>query len=197
MSKKFTIIAVVAVIMLMLAGCGKPPETEIQNATAAFNAAKAAEAEQYAPEAYRAAMDTLNAAMAAKQEQDSKFALFRGYGKAKELYIKAEAMAKDAETRAAAEKEKVKAQVTDMLAQAQAALTAANDAIKKAPRGKGSQADIEMMKNDLATAQAGYDDAMNDFNAGKYLAAKTKVQVVIDKANSIVNEIQTATAKKK
>lgn len=197
MSKRFTLVTLSTVVLLILAGCGKPPEPEMQSANAAFDAAKSAEAEQYAPEAYRAAMDTLNAAQAAKQEADSKFALFRSYGKAKELYVKAEAMANEATSEAQANKEQVKMEVSDLLVQAKAALDSAGTALAKAPRGKGSKADIELMKSDLNAAQAGYNDAMNDFNAGKYLQVKTKAEVVIGNARKVSQDIAAALTKKK
>jgi hypothetical protein len=196
MSKRISIIVLAAVVLLSLIGCGKPPEAEMQKANASFDAAKAAEAEQYVPDMYRAAMDSLNAGMALKQEQDSKFALFRSYGKAKNLFIKADSLAGVATVEAAAEKERVKAQVSDMLATAKAAIDSASTALDKAPRGKGSKAEIELMKNDLTAAQAAYDDAMNDFNMGKYLQARTKVQAVIDRAGKVSADIEAAKARK-
>jgi hypothetical protein len=196
MSKRISIIVLAGLVLFALVGCSKPPEAEMQKANATFDQAKAAEAEQYVPDSYRAAMDTLNAAMAMKQEQDSKFSLFRSYGKSKVLFVKADELASKAVSDAAAEKERVKAQVSDMLAQAKAAIDSANAALAKAPRGKGSKADIELMKSDIGAAQAGYDDAMNDFNAGKYLTARTKTQAVMDKANKVSMDIATAFAKK-
>lgn len=196
MGTRLSMLVLSAFVLLALSGCGKAPEEEIQKANVAFDAAKAAEAEQYAPQSYRAALDTLNAAMAAKQEQDSKFALFRGYGKAKALYIETEAMANKAASDAQAEKERVKALVADMLVQAKAALDSASAALAKAPRGKGSKADIELMKSDLAAAQAGYDDAQRSFDAGKYLAAKPKLEVVMDKARKICSDVAAASGKK-
>ncbi|MCX6641586.1 MAG: hypothetical protein NTW14_14060 [bacterium] len=196
MSKRLSVIVLAAFVLITLAGCSKPPEMEMQAANAAFDAARTAEAEQYVADSYRAAMDSLNAANAMKQEQDAKFALFRSYGKSKALFVKAEAMAKQVGIDAAAEKERVKAQVTELMAQVRTALDAAKTAIDKAPKGKGSKADIEMFKNDHAAAEAGYTDAMNDFNAGKYLVAKSKLEAVNEKAKKIEEDIALATAKK-
>jgi hypothetical protein len=186
----------IAFAALILIGCGKPPEAEMQAASTAFNAAKVAEADQYVPKAFRTAQDTLNAANAAKQQQDSKFALFRSYSKAKALFVKAEALSKQAETDGKAEKERVKALVTDLFTQAQIAIDDATKALSKAPRGKGSKVDLEMIKNDLTAVVTARDDAMQDFNAGKYLVAKPKVEQVIQRAIRIVDEIAQATAKK-
>jgi hypothetical protein len=182
--------------LLLMVGCAKAPEQEIQIANTAMEMAKSAEAEAYATDVYRMAMDTLNAAEAAKQAADAKFSLFRSYGKSKELYARAEVLAKEAQTEAEAGKERVKAEVTDMLTQAKQALDNTSAALAKAPRGKGSKADIELIKNDLAAATTKYDEAQMDFDAGKYIAARTKLEAVMQKAQSLSEEIAKAAAKK-
>jgi hypothetical protein len=115
--------------LLAIAGCSKVPEAEIQAATAGLDAAKAAEAPEYVPDSYRIASDTMNAAMAAKQEQDSKFALFRSYGKSKEMFIQAKALADKAASDAAAEKERVRQEVMNLITQTQIVLDSANVAL--------------------------------------------------------------------
>ena len=182
--------------LLVFIGCAKPPEQEIQKANSSIEAARAAEAEEYVPESFQVAMDTLNAANAAKQEADGKFALFRSYSKAKALYVSADALAAKAVQDAAAEKERVKQEVAGLLTQAKAVLDSANAALAKAPKGKGSKADIELIKNDLAAAQASFDDANNDFNAGKYKVAKAKVEAAMQKSQAVIDEIAAAKAKK-
>jgi hypothetical protein len=191
-------IAMVFVIFALLSfvGCGKAPEMEMQKTSTAIESARTAEAEEYAPDAFQMAMDTLDAANAAKTEADGKFALFRSYGKAKELFARAEALANQAATEAQAEKEQVKAEVTDLLTWAKAILDSADAALKKAPKGKGSKADIELMKNDLVAATTAHGEALADFNAGKYAVAKAKLESAMKKARKVTEEIQKAMAKK-
>jgi hypothetical protein len=195
MYKKIAVVLAVFALLVFI-GCAKPPQQDIQNASTAMDAAKAAEAEEYVPDSYQTAMDTLNAANAAKQEADGKFALFRSYSKAKALYVSAAALANKAAEDAAAEKERVKEEVTGLLTQATAVLDTANAALAKAPKGKGSKADIELIKNDLAAAQASFDDANNDFNAGQYKTAQAKVTAAMQKAHAVIDEIAAAKAKK-
>jgi uncharacterized protein YccT (UPF0319 family) len=83
-----------------------------------------------------------------------------------------------------------------MLTQAKALLDSADAVVKKAPRGKGSKADIELIKTDLAAAVMQYDEAMADFNNGKYKAAKAKLEAMMAKANSVIAEIEKARGKK-
>jgi hypothetical protein len=195
MLKRISIVLSV-IALLLVVGCSKPPEMEMQNADSSMQAARAAEAESYSPQSYRAAMDALNAATAAKEEQDGKFALFRSYGKVKEMYVQAQALADKAVTDAQTEKERVKGEVTAMMTEVQTALDDAAKAIDKAPKGKGSKADIEMFKADLATAQAGFADAKTQFDAGKFLTAKASLEAVKAKAGQIVADIAAAKAKK-
>jgi hypothetical protein len=195
MYKKIAVVLALFALLVFI-GCAKPPEQEIQKANTSIEAARAAEAEEYVPESFQVAMDTLNAANAAKQEADGKFALFRSYSKAKALYISADALAAKASQDAAAEKERVKQEVAGLLTQAKAVLDSANAALAKAPKGKGSKADIELIKNDLAAAQASFDDANNDFNAGKYKVAKAKVEAAMQKSQAVIDEIAAAKAKK-
>lgn len=182
--------------LLALVGCSKPPEAEMQAANAAIEHARGAEAEMYVPDSWQMVQDTLNAAMAAKKEQDEKFALFRSYTDTKNMFVRAEALAKDVATQAEAEKERVKNEVMTLLTTAQTAWTAASDALSKAPRGKGNKADLDLIKSDLDGVNAMLADANNDFNAGKYLSARTKAQQVVDRSNAITQEIANAAAKK-
>jgi flagellar hook-associated protein FlgK len=193
-----TIVAVLAALtLLMVVGCSKVPEQEMTAATQALDSAKMGEASDYAPEAYRVATDTLNAAMALKREADGKFALFRSYGKSKAMFVRAQSLANEAATKAAAEKEKVRLEVTDMLVQAKALLDSADVSLKKAPRGKGSKADIELIKTDLAAATMGFDEATADFTAGKYKVAKAKLEAMMQKCRMVMEEIDKARGLKK
>ncbi len=189
-------LAVMALMLLALIGCSKAPEAEMQAAKTAMDAAKAAEAELYAPDAYRVANDTLNAANAAKTEQDSKFALFRSYGKSKEMFVRAQALASKAASDAAAEKERVKQEVMGLMTQAKAAVDTAAAALAKAPKGKDTKAELELIKTDLDALTPAMTQAEADFNAGKYLTAKTDYEAIIQKAKGITDEIAAAAAKK-
>ncbi len=195
--KKISAILAVFALLAILAGCSKAPEAEMTAAQASLTAAQQAEAETYAPDALRMAQDTLSAANAAKTEQDGKFALFRSYGATKEMFARADALLKQAAATAATEKEKVRAQVEALMTEAQAVLDSANVALSKAPVGKGNKADIELIKNDLAGIGTQFGDAQADYNGGRYMVAKSKVEAVITSARSLMGEIAMAAQKKR
>ncbi|HWR82712.1 MAG TPA: hypothetical protein VN285_05375 [Candidatus Deferrimicrobium sp.] len=194
---KRTSVLLLGLAVILLVGCSKAPEMEMQAADAAMQSARTAEAEQYAPQAYRVAMDTLNAAKAAKQEQDSKFALFRSYGKSKQGFISAQALLESAKTEAEQEKERVRLEVMDLMTRVQASIDSATAALASAPKGKGSKADIEMIQNDLNSVNASFAAAKVDFEAGKFLVAKSKFETVMAGAQRIVTEIEAAKARKR
>jgi hypothetical protein len=101
------ILAVALVLIgLMAAGCGKPPEVEMQSAQTALNDAKTAEAGTYAPTELDAASDSLAAAQAEVEKQNSKFALFRNYKEAARLYSAAQTSAEAAKQAAGVNKER-------------------------------------------------------------------------------------------
>jgi hypothetical protein len=194
---KRVVLVLAALALLVFIGCAKAPEAEMQKANASIDAAKMAEAETYASDSYRVAMDSLNAANAAKTEADSKFALFRSYTKAKELYVKADELANKAVADAQAEKERVKAEVTLQLVSVKAVIDTAEIVLKKAPKGKDSKAELELIKTSLDATKASFVEAQADFDGGKYAAAKSKLDVTLAQARSIIDEIGKAAEAKK
>lgn len=196
MFKRVSLALAALFLLALIAGCSKAPEAEMAAANQAIEAARTAEAEAYAPAAWRTAQDTLQAANAAKTEQDGKFALFRSYGKSKDMFVAAQRLAGAASATAETEKEKVKQEVIGLMEQAKAGIDAATAALAKAPKGKDTKAELELIKADLDGLTPAYADAEADFNSGKYLTARTKMQGVIQKAQSITDEIAAAAAKK-
>ncbi len=189
-------LVLLALMLLAFVGCSKPPEAEMQAASAAMNAAKVAEAEEYAAGSFRTATDSLNAANAAKTEQDNKFALFRSYSKSKEMFVRAKDLASKAAAEAETEKERVKQEVMALMTQVKTSMDEAAAALEKAPKGKDTKAELELIKNDLASLTPAYADAEATFSGGKYKVAKTKFEAVMAKAKSITDEIAAAAAKK-
>jgi len=189
-------LVLVALALLAFVGCAKAPEAEMQKANSAIEAARTAEAETYAPESFRVANDTINAAMAAKQEADGKFSLFRSYTKAKEMFVRADELANKAAADAATEKENVRIQVGQKLLDVKAVLDSAQVALNKAPRGKGTKADIALFKSDLDAAGAAYAEADADYAGGKYMIARTKLDGVLERARAVMQQIEVAKAKK-
>jgi len=183
-------------LVALMAGCSKAPVVEENNAVQAIGGAEQAQASKYAPGEWRVAADTMEAAKAEKAKQDSRFALFRGYGKAKALYEKASVLAAAAKTKAEAELARIRQETQMMIAQARTELDSAGAMVSTAPVGKDTRAEIELMKQDIAALQQMLTEAQGDFDRGSYDAAKVKAQTIIEKSKSVVTTIEAAIAKK-
>ena len=189
---KYVKIAVLMFAVLGLLACAKPPQDDIDAAKASLEAAKTAAADIYAPESLKAAEDASSAVQTEVDAQAAKFALFRSYEKTKELVAAAKTAADKAKTDADAKKAEVKNEATQLIDAAKAELAAAQDLMKKAPKGKGSKADIEALQGDLNTVQPMIDDAQASFNAGKFMDAKNKALSAKDKGTSVKDAITKA-----
>jgi hypothetical protein len=194
MSRRTMFALAVLALPLFVWGCSKPPEVEIQKAQAAMAAARTAEAQQYAPKALSSAQDTLNAAMAYKQEQDAKFVLFRRYEKGRQQLIKAETMAQKAEADAKAEKERVRQEVMGMLSSATTEFDAVKVAFQTAPKGKGNKAELALIEAEIQSVEGPFAEAKAEFDGGRFLTAKPKVTAVREQIRRINDEIAQAAA---
>jgi hypothetical protein len=170
----FLICSMLAV--LLVAGCAKQPTEEINAAKTAVDTVMAEGAQKYAPEDAKMVTDTMTAAMEEIKAQDGK--TMKNYGKAKEMLAKAKADAEALKANLPMKKEEAKTNALAAQEAAKAAIQEAKALLAKAPKGKGSKADIEMLKADvkgledsLAEVQAALDG--EDFGAA------------IEKANSI------------
>jgi len=191
-----TVVVVVFAMTLML-GCAKVPQQELDAAKAALDAAKAAEADRYAVPEFNAAKDSLNAATAEIEKQNSKFALFRSYSRTKDLLTKVLNGANAAKEAAAVNKEKVRVEAQDLLAQSTTVVDDVKKLMKKAPRGKEGRAALEAMNAELTAVEASLAEASTAMTGGDYLTARDKAQAGVQKLNSLAEELKTAIEKKK
>ena len=109
-------------LALAVTGCASPPSGDVGDARAALTQAAADEANQYAPESFKAAEEAMSALEAELKAQEGKW--FPSYDKAASLAAAAKAAAEKAGTDGRAAKEKAAA--------AAAAERAAADAIESA-----------------------------------------------------------------
>ncbi|MEK7728547.1 MAG: hypothetical protein AAB354_09050 [candidate division KSB1 bacterium] len=158
-----------AVLVLALVfGCAEAPKLDMEAAQAAVQAAKAAEADRYAADLFKAVQDSVEAAVTA---------------------------AGTAQQPAATNKEAAKAEADTLSKQLVASIASAKELMKKAPKGKEGRAALEMIQNDINTLEASVAEITNAFNGGDFLTAKDKAQAAVTKINSIIEELNTAISK--
>jgi hypothetical protein len=187
--------SVVVLGLLVAAGCGSPPKADIDAAKAALEQATTAGAGQYAAESLKAAQDAQTALDAELKAQQGKW--FGSYDKAKQLAVAAKAAGEKAVADAAAGKEKAKADASAAVNEAKTLLTEAQALLDKAPKGKGSAADIEAMKGDLTTAGTAITEAETALGAERFLDAKAKAESAKAAATTVKTAVEAAMAAKK
>lgn len=194
--RRTTVKLLVAVLALsvFLIGCAKKPETEINNTKAALDAAIQEGAEKYAKEEAKLLNDDLTAAQDEIKVQDEKF--FKNYDKAKEMLASVQAKADSLKAEIPARKEKAKNDAQAALDAAKTAVADANALLAKAPRGKGTMADIEALKADAAGLQESIVEAETLMTSEEYFAAADKANSIKDKAAEVSAQITAALEKK-
>jgi len=186
--KKFSLVLLGLVLALSLSACGKQPTEEITATRAAIDAAVAEGAEKYTADDLKLVNDQMEAAMAEIKVQDEK--LFKNYDKAKEILVKVKADADGLKGKVASVKEEMKNNAIALLAEANASLAEAKATLETAPRGKGSMADIEAMKSDVAGLEEAVNEIQPLIDAGEYAAAIEKATAIKTRAVSVSDEIK-------
>ena len=188
------LLVVALALSVFLLGCAKKPETQINNTKASLDSAIQEGAEKYAKEEAKLLNDDLTAAMDEIKVQDEKF--FKNYDKAKEMLASVQAKADSLKAEIPARKEKAKNDAQAALDAAKTAVADANALLAKAPRGKGTMADIEALKADAAGLQESIVEAETLMTSEEYFAAADKANSIKDKAAEVSAQITAALEKK-
>jgi len=187
---KYLLLGLMAVALL--AGCAKQPTQDIEAAKVAVDAV-AADVDKFAPEEGKAIKDNLQVAMDEIKAQDSK--TFKNYDKAKEMLVKVKS---DADALKAAIPQKKEAAKNNAIAAQDAAKAAAEETTKllaKAPKGKGSKADIEAMKADLKGVEESLAEVQKLIESENYSEAVNKANAAKEKADGITEQVKQAQEK--
>ena len=192
MKKMYAVVLSLALVAT-LSACGSSPTTEIDGARAALDAAVSDGAEKYTADDLKAVNDQMAAAMNEVKAQDGK--LFKKYDGARQLLVKVKADAEALKAKVATVKEEQKNAAAAALQEADKAVAEAKGMLADAPVGKGSLADIEMMKADVQALEAAVQEVQPLIENGDYSAASDKADAIKAKAGSITGEIRVAREK--
>ena len=193
MKRALQFLALSMVMVFLLVGCAKLPTEEINAAKASIDAVVAEGAQKFAAEDAKKLNDSMQAAQDEIKVQDSK--TFKDYKKAKELLAKVKADAETLKAGLAAKKEEAKKNAAAAQEAAKASVAEAKALLAKAPKGKGSKADIEALKADLKGIEDSLAEVKNASDAEDYNAAIEKSNAIKDKATAISDQIKKAMEK--
>lgn len=149
--------------VLLTAACSEPPQKEIDLAQGALDAARAAGAEQYAPQSFEAATTAMRQTHEAVEQRDYRLALSRAID-AKERALEAATEAANGKARARSEADAAIAAVVTAQRQLEAALKSAETSrlpAKEAARARaaGTAAEAALQKARAAVERGDFLDA--------------------------------------
>jgi len=191
MTKKWVAV-VLATAVLVLAGCGKPPAEDIAAADTALGEARSADAVEYAPESMKAAEDARAQLDAELKAQEEKFALFRSYDKATELATASKEAAARARTDAEEGKKRAREEASEMIAQVRASILEVQQLLDQAPKGKGTEVDLAVLKSDLTGVENTLTEMDTAFAQEAYLESIAKAESAKQNVDAIRGEIERA-----
>jgi hypothetical protein len=167
---------VIALLLLLAAGCSEPPQTEIDQAQGAIDAAHAAGADKYAVDEYSAATTALQKAHEAVDQRDYRQALSYALD-ARERAKEAARQAVDgkAHARVAAE-----ARISDINARVQQL----DARLKAADAAHVPARDLRNSRTTLADARTALQKARTTFGTGDYQAAGAALDGVREKLDA-------------
>ncbi len=160
----------VFVALVVAAGCGDPPDKELHQAQGAIDAARAAGAEKYAADEFKAAQDALDHANAAVGDRDYRLALNYALD-SRERAQNAAKMAADQKAATRSDAERLLAEVTSEIAITSAKLQAAETAHQPI-------AVTQPLAAAIAAARHATDEAGKALASQDYLDAKSRLDGV-------------------
>jgi hypothetical protein len=193
--KRIAMVLLSLALVVSLAACAKAPTEEMNATKGAIDAAVAEGAQKYTPDDLKVVNDQMNAAQEEIKVQEAKF--FKNFDKAKEMLAKAKADADALKGKVVTVKEEMKNQSIALLGEATTAIADAKALLDKAPRGKGSAADIEAMKADVAGLEEALKEIQPLIDSGEYPMAIEKATAIKTRATSVADEVKAAQEKMK
>ncbi|RPJ87065.1 MAG: DUF4398 domain-containing protein [Acidobacteria bacterium] len=168
--------------LLLLPACSSEPKDELASARKALEAARTAEADLYAPDAYESASRALKSAEAQIAIGD--------YTKARALLARATSQASLAASTASTNKAQVKAEAQTTRIDAQAALDAAKEALRRAIKRSRSGPTVDSLQGELTDAEVSFNEANTSYADGKYLDSRNQFNAVKRRAAAIAADIE-------
>ena len=195
MKNLLKVLSVVLVLAFLFTSCAKQPTQEVSNAEAAIKAVENEGADVYAKEELAKLKNDLSATLDEVNAQSKKF--FKKYGNAKQMLEKVKTDADAVKALIPQRKEQAKNEAIAKLEEAKVAVDEAKAFLAKAPRGKGTKADIQAFTADLEGLVSAVAEAQQLIDSENYFGAQDKATAIKEKAQGISDQIKQAIEKVK
>jgi len=183
------------ILLTFLVACGKKPAQEIEGTQGSVNAVVSEGLGKYAPEDEKKLKDELASAMDEIKVQDNK--TFKNYDKAKQMLAEVKKNADEMKAALPAKKEQAKQNALQAQESAKGAVNEAKSLLAKAPKGKGTAADIQALKGDVKGLEDCLAEVQGLIEKEEYGEAVTKANALKEKASGVASQITQALEKVK
>lgn len=181
-------LSALAIAMFVLSGCAKVPQVEIDNATAAIESARTAQADVYVPEVFAALQDSMNVATESIEAKKSK--LFKSYKKEKAQLVNVVALGEDAKAKTEQRINELKAEIQQTLTDIATIVAENKDLVTKAPKGKGGSTVLMAIKGEIATIETTAAEVSAAVGTENFITTLDKAKAVKEQAMNINNELK-------
>jgi hypothetical protein len=164
--------------LLLASACAEPPSKEMHQAQGAIDAARAAGAEQYAPDEFKAAVDALAQADVAVTAKDYRLALASALDSRERAQLAAKA-AVDARARARGNAERALAEATAVVERAEVRLKASD--IPKLPRRT-----VVAVETQVSTARTSLQEARAALENESYEQVRRSCAAISSEINAAI-----------
>jgi len=178
------LVTIVCSVVLSTA-CSEPPQREINSAQAAIDAARAAGAEQYAPESFAAATTALQQSHEAVAQRDYRLALTRA--------VDASDRAQEATRQAADGRAKARAEAEAAIGATNAALLQLETRLKAAEAAHVPTRELAPARGAAKDAAATLQKARTSLSVGNYVEATAEVKGLQERIRSQIASVEQAT----
>lgn len=191
----FTGIAATGLTLLIITGCSKLPQAEIDAASLAIEEARSAGADVYIPEIYADLQDSLNRVMVNLETQKSKF--IRNYSSSREDLAAVGQYAAEVKQQAETRKEALKVEIQQTISEVKTLIATNRQLILEAPRGKEGTSALMTLKGEIDAVETSILETSALFESGDYLATMSKALAAKEKATAINTELSRVITKYK
>ncbi|MBN1924442.1 MAG: hypothetical protein JW798_01285 [Prolixibacteraceae bacterium] len=186
-------ILLLATTLTLLTSCGKLPQMEIDNAQLAITEAQNAGAELYAPEAFMALQDSMNACLEEIEVQKSK--LFKNFKNASAKLLAVTENAAEVKLQTEAKISELKTEINNALNETTSLNNENKELVLKAPKGKGGSTVLMAIKGEIATIDNGLAEVAAIPDTENLNNKLAKVTALKEHASNINMELKTAIEK--
>lgn len=192
-NKLFITISAMAIAMLLFTGCAKMPQAEIDNANTAIEAARAAGADIYVPEAFTALTDSMGLVLESINTQNSK--MFKNFKKETEKLLAITEQAGQVQTSTVEKINQLKLEIEQVITAVTNNIEASKNLVAQAPKGKEGNTALMAIKADIAAIETSLEEVKTVVGTENYITTLDKAKAVDTQINNIKAELETVIEK--